>query len=57
LESTCNKAIVFEEVTDVNATEYKLIKGLREGGYTRPQELDHMVVKGAAVSLVLYTFL
>lgn len=48
LESTCNKAIVFEEVTDVNATEYKLIKGLREGGYTRPQELDHMVVKGAA---------
>lgn len=48
LQSTSNKAIIFEEVKDVNATEYKLIKGLREGGYTRPQELDHMVVKGAA---------
>lgn len=46
LESACNKAMVFSEVTDVNATEAKLVKGLREGGYTRPQEIDHMIVKG-----------
>merc|ERR1712238_226948 len=31
---------------DVNQTETKLIRGLREGGYSRPQELDHMIVKG-----------
>merc|ERR1712127_711318 len=27
-------------------TEAKLIKGLREGGYSRPQEIDHMITKG-----------
>merc|ERR1712127_985297 len=31
---------------DVNATETKLVKGLREAGYTRPQEIDHMISKG-----------
>mmetsp|Transcript_18152 Transcript_18152/g.26495 ORF Transcript_18152/g.26495 Transcript_18152/m.26495 type:complete len:476 (+) Transcript_18152:60-1487(+) len=46
LASSCNKAMVFTEVSDVNATEYKLIRGLREGGYTRPQEIDHMISKG-----------
>lgn len=49
LSSGSNKAIVFSEVDNVNMTEAKLIKGLREGGYTRPQEIDHMLVKGAAV--------
>lgn len=46
LASACNKAIVLTEVNDVNATEFKLVKGLREGGYTRPQEIDHMITKG-----------
>lgn len=46
LKSGEGKAMVFSEVTDVNATEFKLVKGLREGGYTRPQEIDHMIVKG-----------
>jgi len=46
LESACNKAMVFTEVNDVNATATKLVKGLREGGYTRPQEIDHMILKG-----------
>jgi len=46
LESACNKALVFQEVSDVNSTTFKLVKGLREGGYTRPQEIDHMIVKG-----------
>lgn len=46
LASTCNKAMVLTEISDVNATEFKLIKGLREGGYTRPQEFDHMISKG-----------
>merc|ERR1712012_101742 len=40
------KALVFSEVYDVNQTETKLIRGLREGGYSRPQELDHMITKG-----------
>merc|ERR1712045_956435 len=48
LSSGSNKAIVFSEVDNMNMTEAKLIKGLREGGYTRPQEIDHMLVKGAA---------
>jgi len=46
LASGENKAMVFTEIKDVNATEWKLVKGLREGGYTRPQEIDHMIVKG-----------
>jgi len=46
LQSGCNKALTFSEVTNVNQTEYKLVKGLREGGYTRPQEFDHMLTVG-----------
>eukprot|EP00562_Extubocellulus_spinifer_P010038 CAMPEP_0178503270 /NCGR_PEP_ID=MMETSP0696-20121128/17952_1 /TAXON_ID=265572 /ORGANISM="Extubocellulus spinifer, Strain CCMP396" /LENGTH=476 /DNA_ID=CAMNT_0020132391 /DNA_START=93 /DNA_END=1523 /DNA_ORIENTATION=- len=46
LESGRNKALTFKECTDVNATEFKLVKGLREGGYSRPQEIDHMITKG-----------
>jgi hypothetical protein len=51
LESAANKALVFTEVDNVNATEAKLVKGLREGGYTRPQEIDHMISKGPKVSV------
>lgn len=51
LESGKDKALTFNEVTDVNQTEYKLIKALREAGYTRPQEIDHMLTKGAAAYL------
>lgn len=47
LESGINKALTFYESIDVNATETKLVKGLREAGYTRPQEIDHMIAKGA----------
>jgi len=46
LASGAKKAFVFSEVHDVNQTETKLIRGLREGGYSRPQELDHMITKG-----------
>lgn len=46
LSSGCNKALTFAEVYNVNQTEYKLVKGLREGGYTRPQEFDHMLTDG-----------
>ena len=53
LESGRDKALTFKECTDVNATEFKLVKGLREGGYTRPQEIDHMITKGPAVSAVM----
>jgi len=46
LESGKNKALTFKECTDVNATETKLIRGLRECGFTRPQEIEHMISKG-----------
>jgi len=46
LVSGSNKALTFSEVSNVNATEFKLVKGLRESGYTRPQEIDHMLTKG-----------
>jgi hypothetical protein len=50
LKSSIRKAMVFSEVTNVNQTEAKLVRGLREGGYNRAQEIDHMIAKGAAVS-------
>ena len=57
LESGRNKAFTFKECTDVNATEFKLVKGLREGGYSRPQEIDHMITKGPTVrkNLILFS--
>jgi len=48
LKSGANKALTFYESINVNATETKLVKGLRECGFTRPQEIDHMISKGAA---------
>jgi len=49
LESGTDKALTFTEVTNTNTTENptaRLIKGLREAGYTRPQEIDNMIAKG-----------
>merc|ERR1712127_1015115 len=49
LECGTNKALTFTEVASTNTTENvgaKLVKGLREAGYTRPQEIDHMISKG-----------
>lgn len=46
LASGVNKALVFQEVNNVNQTEAKLVRGLREGGYTRSQEIDHMITQG-----------
>ena len=48
LNAGVGKALTFTEVYDVNATEAKLIKGLREAGYARPQEIDHMLRNGVA---------
>lgn len=50
LECGAEKALSFSEVYDLNATEAKLIKGLREAGYARPQEIDHMLRDGPKVS-------
>jgi hypothetical protein len=50
LECGAGKFLTFSEVYDLNATEAKLIKGLREAGYARPQEIDHMMRDGPAVS-------
>lgn len=52
LNSGVGKALSFTEVYQVNATEAKLIKGLREAGYARPQEIDHMLKNGVEVSVV-----
>ena len=43
---------VLTAVDNVNATSYKLVKGLREAGYGWDQEVQFMVDGGAQVSLV-----
>lgn len=50
LQSGVNRALSFAEVYNSNITEAKLIKGLREAGYARPQEIDHMIRDGPEVS-------
>ena len=49
LECGRDKALSFAEIYNVNATNVKLIKGLREAGYARPQEIDHMIREGPEV--------
>jgi len=46
LDAGVNKALTFSEVYETNVTEAKLIKGLREAGYARCQEIDHMLRDG-----------
>ena len=53
LECGVNQALTFAEVYNANVTEAKLIKGLREAGYARPQEIDHMIRQGPKVRTVL----
>lgn len=52
LECGRNRALSFAAVDNVNATSYKLVKGLREAGYGWDQEVQFMVDGGAQVSLV-----
>lgn len=53
LEAGANKALSFAEIYNVNATEVRLIRGLREAGYARPQEIDHMLRDGPKVCYCL----
>ena len=53
LDAGANKALTFSEVYETNTTEAKLIKGLREAGYARCQEIDHMLRDGPEVSNLL----
>jgi hypothetical protein len=46
LECGANRALCFAEVYNENVTEVRLVKGLREAGYARPQEIDHMIRLG-----------
>jgi len=46
LDAGANKALTFSEVYQTNATEAKLIKGLRQAGYARCQEIDHLLRDG-----------
>jgi hypothetical protein len=48
LEAGANRALAFAEVYNQNKTEAKLVKGLRQAGYARPQEIDHMLRDGPA---------
>ena len=52
LESGANLAITFDNVYNVNATDARLIKGLREAGYERFQEMDYLLRGGVAVSSI-----
>jgi len=54
LECGVNKALTFREVYNVNITEARLVKGLREAGYARPQEIDHMIRDGPKVRIVCW---
>merc|ERR1712232_1021344 len=45
LASGSRKALTFVEC-DTDDVGAKLIRGLRQAGYTRPQEIDHMITKG-----------
>ena len=47
LKCASGRAFTFNQVRDVNATETKLIRGLREAGYVWSQEIEHMVNQGA----------
>jgi hypothetical protein len=49
LESGTNRTVSFAEIYNPNVTEAKLVKGLREAGYARPQEIDHMIREGPEV--------
>lgn len=53
LDAGANKALTFSEVYETNATEAKLIKGLRQAGYARCQEIDHLLRDGVEVSTLL----
>lgn len=46
LDAGSNRALTFSEVYDTNSTEAKLVKGLREAGYVRCQEIDHVLRDG-----------
>merc|ERR1712085_246620 len=46
LDAGSKQALTFSEVYETNTTEAKLIKGLREAGYARCQEIDHMLRDG-----------
>jgi len=50
LQLACGRqqALSFAQVYNSNITEARLIKGLREAGYARPQEIDHMIRSGPA---------
>ena len=48
LESAVGKAYTLSEIEDSDSLDFKLVKGLREAGYARPQEVDHMIRFGTS---------
>ena len=46
-----NQALCFAPIYNANVTEAKLIRGLRQAGYARPQEIDHMIREGPEVRM------
>lgn len=53
LECARNRALAFTAVDNVNATSYKLVKGLREAGYGWDQEVQFMIDGGAKVCFTI----
>jgi hypothetical protein len=51
-----NVAYSFAEVYNPNVTAVRLVKGLREAGYARPQEIDYMIRGGVQVRLISCIF-
>ena len=47
-----NVAYSFAEVYNPNVTAVRLVKGLREAGYARPQEIDYMIRGGVQVRVI-----
>ena len=56
LDAGAKRALTFSEVYETNTTEAKLIKGLREAGYARCQEIDHMLRDGPEVRMTIFLF-
>jgi len=46
LATGANRAVTFTEVRNNTSLEAKLIKGMRAAGFTRPQEIDHVLQDG-----------
>ena len=50
LDNAAGKCVVATAARDVNSLESMLIRGMREIGFSRVEEIEHMVLRGAKVN-------